>query len=359
MLANQARWSCPCGQPLKGRGNPASVGPAASGENTMQSEHRDRREFLKSAAALAGAAATANLLGTVTASAAPLPFRFGHTVSARSGLADSLKMTAAKGFPGYEPGRSGMIQYLDKPLEVRKMFQDAGIVMASCSNEGPNFSTDWLDPAKSPQTIKDHVAFARDFIKPVGMSDHFKCVPTRARDLVNGPSDDDLKRMSDAWNEAGRQMIAFGIKFAPHNHVGTSFYLEKEFRRVAQLTDPRYVWFTLDTSHLQLGGMDSARIISEFFPRIAEVHYKDAPAEYRNNGKIMNEKSGIPYFRNLGAGGVDFAAVHKVLIDKRYQGWVCLDIDGGMVEAGGGPDGALQVNKDYLVNVLKVDPDTV
>jgi len=314
-----------------------------------------RREFLASAAALAGV----SLLDARPASAAPLPFRFGHTLGSRDGLEASIKMTAAKGFPGYEPGRAGVVQYLDKPLEVKKMFEDVGVVMATCSNEGPNFSTDWLDPAKIPQTIKDHVAFARDFIKPVGMSDHFKCVPTRARDLVNGPSEDDLKRMSDAWNEAGRQMIEFGIKFAPHNHVGTSFYLEKEVRRVAQLTDPRYVWFTFDTSHLQLGGMNSAKMIDEFYPRLAEIHYKDAPPEYRNTGKIMNEATGIPYFRNLGAGGVDFAAVQKVLVDKGYKGWVCLDIDGGMVTAGGGPDGALQVNKDYLVNILKVDPRTV
>ncbi len=308
-------------------------------------------------AAAAGAVAAG--FGAAPAAAAPLPFRFGHTLGAREGLAASIKLTAQMGFPGYEPGRAAVMAYLDKPLEVRKMFADAGVVMASCSNEGPNFSTDWLDPAKIPQTIKDHVAFARDFIKPVGMSDHFKCVPTRARDLVNGPTDDELKRMSDAWNQAGRQMIEFGIRFAPHNHVGTSFYLAKELRRVKELTDPRYVWFTIDTSHLQLGGMNSAEIIAEFYPRIAEIHYKDAPAEYRNTGKIMNEKSGIPYFRNLGAGAVDFPAVQKVLVDKGYKGWVCLDIDGGMVEAGGGTEGALKRNRDYLVDVLKVDPKTV
>jgi len=48
-----------------------------------------------------------------------------------------------------------------------------------------------------------------------------------------------------------------------------------------ELTDPRYVWLTTDTSHLTLGGMDPLQIMKDYWPRVAEVHYKDAPTHLR------------------------------------------------------------------------------
>ena len=50
-----------------------------------------------------------------------------------------------------------------------------------------------------------------------------------------------------------------------------------------KLTDPKYVWLTADTSHLTLGGMDPVAIIKEFWPRVAEIHYKDAPRHLRGS----------------------------------------------------------------------------
>ena len=51
-------------------------------------------------------------------------------------------------------------------------------------------------------------------------------------------------------------------------------------RRCMELTDPKYVWMTADTGHLVLGGGDAAQIISDYFPRIAEIHLKDTYAKY-------------------------------------------------------------------------------
>jgi inosose dehydratase len=310
----------------------------------------NRRAFLGTSAALAATVALPR-----AASAAPLPFRFGHTLGAAT-IEDTITLSAKVGYRGIEPNREAIINH--KPDELRKLFEASGRVLSSCSNEGPGVSTDWLTPEAIPQTIKDHVATAR-FLKDVGMSNNFKIVPTRKRDLVKGPSDDDLKRMSDAWNEAGRQMAEFGIRMSPHNHVGTSFYLEPELRRVMELTDRRYVFLCTDTSHLQLGGMNSANFIKEFLPRIAEVHYKDTLPEYRNTGKIMNEASGTPYFRSLGAGGVDFAAVQKVLVDNHYSNWVNLDLSGAPDSRGKTTEELLVQNRDYLINTLKLDPKDI
>ena len=53
-----------------------------------------------------------------------------------------------------------------------------------------------------------------------------------------------------------------------------------------ELTDPRYVWLTTDTSHLTLGGMDPLQIMKDYWPRVAEVHYKDAPTHLRGNRSV-------------------------------------------------------------------------
>jgi inosose dehydratase len=133
------------------------------------------------------------------------------------------------------------------------------------------------------------------------------------------------------------------------------------------LTDPRYVWLTTDTSHLTLGGMDPLRIMKDYWPRVAEVHYKDAPRHLRGNKvvavpKTGPESGGHNWFRNLGgpdSGGVDFAAIQQFLIGKNYSGWVTLDLDASMIPAGSNMEETLKGNIRYLVDVLKVDPGTV
>ena len=74
-----------------------------------------------------------------------------------------------------------MVNYLDKPLALKKLMDDAGLQMVTCSNGGgPDFSGNFFDPAKTPKTIADHIKFARDFILPFGYCNHFKMNNGRA-----------------------------------------------------------------------------------------------------------------------------------------------------------------------------------
>jgi hypothetical protein len=59
------------------------------------------------------------------------------------------------------------------------------------------------------------------------------------------------------------------------------------------------------------------------------------------------------------SGGVDFPAIQKSLIEKKYPGWVTLDLDASMIPAGSNMEDVLKGNIKYLVDVLKVDPKTV
>jgi inosose dehydratase len=336
-----------------------------------------RRNFLCSAAALSGVAGLSLLHAKQVALAAennnwspPSPvmrFRFSApAVAWKTDIEEAIRVASRLGFPGLEPFRDNVINYVKRPRVLKKIFDDAGVAMVTCSNSGgPDFLVNFFDAAKRHQTIQDHVAFARDFICAFGGCDHFK-INMGPRPPSGETNDDHIKNAADALNEIGRQSLAFGLKLAPHPHVGSLIETEHEVRRLMALTDPKYVWLTPDTAHLALGGMDPFQIIRDYWPRVAEVHYKDTARRYRGATSLVVPKTGPHagghgYFRNLGgkdSGGVDFPGIQRWLIDHNYNGWINLDIDPSMIE-GKDMEETLKININYLVNVLKVPPTFV
>jgi len=334
-----------------------------------------RREFLSSAIAWSGLTAAAGVVGPTKAWGAasrrsldPVnpDILFGTTSSIWGRQHDiiwAVKRIAALGLQGVEPYGDAIEKYRKNPMELKKIFDEAGITFIDASNGEMGQSTNFIDPGEIPKTIADHVAFARDFLQPLG-SDHWKV--NMGRRPPGGPSDDQLKRLANTLNEIGRQTIAMGIRLAPHPHIWGPLERERDMRRAMELTDPKYVWMTADTGHLVLGGGDPAQIINDYFPRIAEVHLKDTYAKYRGNTSTPTEEEHrvASVYHNLGGGGVDFPAVFKVLRDRHYKGWAIFDLDGprkgddGFDAIGGNLDLAvddyLAHNINYLRDVLGV-----
>ena len=334
-----------------------------------------RREFLSSAIAWSSLTAAAGVVGPTkvwgAASHRSLDpvnpdILFGTTSSIWGRQHDivwAVKRIAALGLQGIEPYGDAIEKYRKNPMELKKIFDEAGITFIDASNGEMGQSTNFIDPGEIPKTIADHVAFARDLLQPLG-SDHWKV--NMGRRPPGGPSDDQLKRLANTLNEIGRQTIAMGIRLAPHPHIWGPLERERDMRRAMELTDPKYVWMTADTGHLVLGGGDPAQIINDYFPRIAEVHLKDTYAKYRGNTSTPTEEEHrvASVYHNLGGGGVDFPAVFKVLRDRHYKGWAIFDLDGprkgddGFDAIGGNLDMAvddyLAHNINYLRDVLGV-----
>ena len=334
-----------------------------------------RRDFMSSALALSGMTAVASVVrpskvwGAVShRSLDPVnpDILFGTTSSIWRPQHDTVwavKRVAALGLQGIEPYADGIEKYRKNPMELKKIFDDAGITFIDASNGEIGQSTNFIDPDQIPKTIADHVAFARDFLQPLGCG-HWKV--NMGQRPPGGPSDDQLKRLANTLNEIGRRTIAMGIRLAPHPHIWGPMEREKDMRRAMDLTDPKYVWMTADTGHLVLGGGDAAQIISDYFPRIAEVHLKDTYAKYRGNTSTptQEEHRVASVYHNLGGGGVDFPAVFKVLRDQHYKGWAIFDVDSprkgddGFDAIGGNMDLAVDDyiahNINYLRDVLGV-----
>ena len=342
----------------------------------------ERRRFVKSALALSGMSAAASIAGSslVWGASTPIKHRsldpvnpdimFGTASgiwggggfatnwwTAQGNSLDAefwIKRVAQLGLQGIEFYGDGIEAWRSNPLGLKKLFDEAGISFIDASNGEQGQSTNFIDPDQIPKTIADHVAFARDFLQPLG-ADHWKC--NMGARPPGGPSDDQLKRLADTLNEIGRRTLPMGIRLAPHPHIWGPMERDKEIRRVMDLTDPKYVWMTADTGHLTLGGGDAVQIIKDYFPRIAEIHMKDTYAKYRGNTVTptpeMHRMGSV--YHNLGGGGVDFPGIFQVLRDRHWKGWAIFDVDGprkgddGYDAIGSAGNNQLAVD-DYLAN---------
>ncbi len=334
------------------------------------SSRLDRRAVLGAAAGAAVAPALSS-----AASAQTAKMKFAVTSLPWDNLSDAIRDIAAAGYHGIEFFPNNIVGYVDKPLAIKKMLDDAGLQMCSCSNGGPDFSTNFFDRSQTDKTVADHVRFARDFLAPFGYVKAYKANPggrpgprgqggnpttAGAAAIHTAVTDEHIKIAADTFNRIGEQTIKFGIKIAAHPHCSSVISTAEEIRRFIALTDPRYVWFTLDTGHIQLAGIDPLQLMKDHWDRVAEIHYKDLPPTMRGNRAyappMMGPSAGgHGYWRNLGgadSGGVDFPAIHKFLLSKSYDGWISMDLDATMLE---GKDLAetAAINARYVRDVLK------
>ena len=334
-------------------------------------EHRlNRRGFVSSALALSGVTGVAGIVGPSKVQAAishqgldPVnpDILYGTTSSiiGHRSIEWGIKRVAAVGLQGIEPYQGKLEKYRNNPMALKKLFDDAGITFIDASNGGPDQSTNFIDPDQIPKTVADHVNYARDFLQPMGC-DHWK-VNMGGRP-PGGITDDHLKRVADTLNEIGRQTIEMGIRLAPHPHIWGPMERDHEVRRVMDLTDPQYVWMTVDTGHIVLGGGDAVQIIDDYFPRVAEIHLKDTYAKYRGNTSTPTREQHrvASVYHNMGGGGVDFPAVFKVLRDRHFKGWAIFDVDGprkgddGFDAIGGNMDLAVDDYIAHNINYLRV-----
>ena len=275
----------------------------------------------------------------------------------------AIKHISQMGLQGVEPYAGGIEEYRSKPKELLAISEKYNVTIIDASNGEKGQSTNFIDVDQIPKTMADHIAFCRDFLQPLGC-DHWK-VNMGARP-AGGPSEEQLKRLANTLNELGEKTLAMGVRLSPHPHIWGPMEREKDMRWVMDHTDPKYVYMTADTGHLVLGGGDPAKIISDYFPRVTEIHLKDTYAKYRGNTETptqeMHKKASV--YHNLGGGGVDFVAVFDVLRKKHFKGWAIFDVDGPRVgddgyDAIGGNrelavDDYLSHNINYLRDVLGV-----
>lgn len=261
-----------------------------------------------------------------------------------------IKMAARYGYHGLEPFQEDMPQYLKQPPEAfKKVLEASGLALCTIGSGGQ-----YLDPTRIQETIESNAARAR-YISYFGCQ-HLK-VNLSKRVGAENLSLANARILAGHLNEVGKRTADAGIKLAFHPHAWTLVERQPELEMMMEMTDPKLVFLVLDTGHATLGGIDPVKCLRDYYPRIAAMHLKDAEAKYSTaNGwkgpaPSEEEHNRVNLYKRLGAGGVDFPAIFRILRERNYDGWVTLDFDTprpgeGTVEED------MNSHKKYLVDTL-------
>jgi inosose dehydratase len=282
-------------------------------------------------------------------------FNIGITTNTRGGwekdLIKSFREAAEVGYRAVETFYSYVLPYWEKPEEMKMLLDEFKLRFVTVSNGGP-MVMQFEDSALADRIIEEHVRLVR-WIKGFGC-DHLKINTGQRR--PDGTTEADLKQMAKTMNELGRRISDEGLKFGVHAHLWTQLQDRKEIDQLMDLTDPRHVYFVLDTGHINMAGIDPVELTRVYVDRIIEFHLKDCRPEDRSGHKGPLPKregyteKGKRIFFELGKGGVDFPAILAILEKHRWKGWLTVELDSTDTT----PRESAAQSKKYLENVLRL-----
>ncbi len=302
-----------------------------------------RREFLAASAALA-----------VPAAAASSRLKVGITTNTRGGWEDdvflSFREAREVGYRNVETFIHYFYKdYYDKPAELQKKMDEIGVKFVTISNGAP-METHFEDPSKHDKIYADHLRLV-GFIKNFGCT-HLKINLGGRR--PEGTTPEDLKHIAHALNELGKRISAEGVKLAVHAHMWSQFENRKEIDYVMENTNPKDVWFVLDTGHITMAGIDPLELARTLGHRVVEFHMKDTKPENRGGAKTRLDRPDMikdPPFFPLGHGGVDFPAL-KAHWDKiGWQGWLTVELDSSPFRP---PKESARISREYIEKTLGI-----
>ena len=284
-----------------------------------------RRRFLATAAAAPFVLRSVNARGaTITV---------GITVDTRpdwngpQNFIRSIDEASQVGYHWIETFWEYVQRWESQPQGLKDELDKRGLRLETVSNGG-RMRTNFVDPAQRAGVIEDHVKLI-EFIR------WFKCDHLKIN--IGGrhePGDrmPAYRVMAATFNDLGRRMSDLGMKFCVHPHLGSSLETQQDTDAIMELTDPRHVYLVVDTGHTTMAGMDPVQLTRRYSSRIVEYHIKDvAPADRGGHkGELKapyNTTVENRIFFELGAGGVDFAAIKQILDEVGWTGWWTVELD--------------------------------
>jgi sugar phosphate isomerase/epimerase len=134
----------------------------------------------------------------------------------------------------------------------------------------------------------------------------------------------------------GRTCRAGGLKLAYHNHNPEFSNGNAQMNALAQMSDPRLVWFLMDAGHAHLGGGDPAAFLRTHSRRLFGCHLKTF-------------RGGQAHQVPLGQGDWGFEDLAAAICETDWSGWLLTE-EGGLAAP---PDtAALGPDRDYIQRVF-------
>jgi inosose dehydratase len=235
----------------------------------------------------------------------------------------ALRDVAAAGYAGVELFDGNLVQYEDRPEELRRLLTETGLQLVAVYS-GANFVF--------PEILEEElwrIAKAASLGSRFG-AEHL--VVGGGAQRARGATEEDYVRLAEALERVVTLAEEHGLSASYHPHLTTIVEGPEQIEKVMSRSQ---INFCPDTAHLTAAGGDPAELIRRYADRIVYVHLKDFTAE--------------PFaFLPLGRGDVDFEAILDGLEAAGYDGWITVELD----EYGGAPVDAARESRQYLDSLL-------
>ena len=292
--------------------------------------------------------------GAGLAQAAESRYKIGITTNTRGGWEKdvwlSFREAREAGYRNVESFVHHFMDYIDRPEELAAKVSEIGVRFVTISNGGP-LEVNFHDPARHEKLLADHMRLVR-CIKRLGCT-HLKINLGPRR--PDGTTAEDLKHIAAVLNELGRRIAGEGLKLAPHAHMWSQFENRREIEYVMEHTNPKHVYFVLDTGHITMAGIDPVKLARELGHRIVEFHMKDTDKANRGGARqrlAKHEPMTSPVFFPLGHGGVDFPALKAHLDGIQWKGWLTVELDSSPWRP---PKESARMSRKYLEDTLGLE----
>jgi inosose dehydratase len=231
----------------------------------------------------------------------------------------ALREIATAGYAGVELFDGNLIEYEDRPADLRRLLADTGLQLVAVYS-GANFIFG--------EILEEELWRIRRAAALAAELDAEQLVVGGGAQRSTGTSDDDYTRLADALDRVAAIAEEHGLRASYHPHLSTIVETPEQLERVMSRSR---IDFCPDTAHLAAAGGDPAELVRRYADRISYVHLKDFVADPLT-------------FQPLGQGELDLAAILAALSEAGYDGWITVELDA----YDGAPSDAARASREHL-----------
>lgn len=259
-----------------------------------------------------------------------------------------LRYHKATGYEGIEVAPWDLTEILGlfgTPQEFTAFAKEHGIEVS-----GMFHGCDDSQLVSEHDTVLASAKMAIDTLEAFG-GKHLNMCPARNYYGVGPFGEEELKTAAGVINEIGAYALEHGIQVGLHNEFFCSVNKENH-RRFLEMTDPKSVFYCLDTAQIALMGDDLLDFYDTYAERICTFHLKDTvsiavPDEIRYAQDVEICDDGWRWFWEPGEGVLPLEDLWKLLKKHNFTGWCTVEDDGA-------PDylAAMALSSYYFYQVL-------
>jgi inosose dehydratase len=242
---------------------------------------------------------------------------------ANGSMERAVRDISAAGYEGTEMFDGNVVDYADRPDDLRGLLAEAGLELVSVYT-GANFVYEEILPDELHRVRR-----AAELAAAFGAE---QLVVGGGARRATGTPESDYDRLGAALDTVTAIAEEHGLSACYHPHLTTIVESPDELEKIMSRSR---IGFCPDTAHLAAGGGDPAELIRRYPHRIRHVHLKDLRRE--------------PFsFQPLGQGELDLTDVLAAVQEVGYDRWLVVELDA----YDGDPAEAARTSKTFLDKAL-------